>query len=131
MKVKSQTTQATQCRKCCGYCDTLIEPSGCLEIGCNYLYEYRDERSGRRFMGCMQKIFEAEIDIDIFALASRTRSGYGGIRAARQPLTCCQFKVERAYQGVGEAFDCVNRRFYDYPDAGADAYRVIDLTPSQ
>lgn len=130
MAVKSQITEVTECRKCCGFCDKLVDPAGCVAVGCPYLYEYKDELSDRRFMGCMQKVFEAEIDVDIFELASCTRAGYGGIKATRQPLSHCQFSVERAYQGEGDAFRCVNRRFYDYPDTGPDGYRTRDLRSS-
>ena len=66
-------------------------------------------------MGCMNKVFSAEIDFDMFLLAERTREGFGGIKMTGEPLPHCQFSVERAYEGDGPAYECVNRRFFDAP----------------
>ena len=39
----------------------------------------------------------------------------------------CQFSVERAYEGEGSSYDCVNRRFYDCSDQGQEGLRAFDL----
>ena len=44
-----------------------------------------------------------------------------------EPLPQCQFRVERAYEGEGPAYECVNKRFFDCADTGPDAVRVFDL----
>jgi hypothetical protein len=44
-----------------------------------------------------------------------------------EPLPHCQFTVERAYEGSGESYDCVNRRFFDCTDTGAEGLRAFDL----
>ena len=44
-----------------------------------------------------------------------------------EPLPHCQFSVERAYEGSGESYDCVNRRFFDCTDDGAEGLRAFDL----
>ena len=77
----------------------------------------------------MNKVFRGEIDLDLFLLAERT-GGYGGIKMTGNPLPQCQFRVERAYEGDGPAFECVNRRFFDCPDGGVDGIRVFDLRNS-
>lgn len=127
MNASVEALQVTQCRQCCGFCDRLIEPAGCIALGCRYLYQYEDEHTGRRYMGCLEKVFEAEIDVELFEAAQRTRAGFGGIKAARQPLSDCAFLVDRAYPGEGEAFRCVNPRFFDRSDVGPDGYRAVDL----
>lgn len=127
MKVDTRARRATQCRQCCGFCDKLIDPSGCVQQGCRYLYLYEDEHTARRYMGCLQKIFDAEIDVELFDAARRARGGFGGLKAARQPLSHCEFLVDRAYPGEGDAFRCVNPRFFDCSDLGPDGYRAIDL----
>ena len=33
-----------------------------------------------------------------------------------EPLPQCQFTVERAYEGEGPAYECVNRKFFDCSD---------------
>ena len=47
---------------------------------------------------------------------------------ARLALTAGGHTVEQAYDGNGqEAYRCVNKRFFDWPDAGRDAVRAFDL----
>ena len=80
---------------------------GCIEMGCRYLYSYEDIATGQRFMGCLNKVFSAEIDLDMFLLAERA-GGFGGIKMTGEPLPQCQFTVEKAYEGDGPAYECVN-----------------------
>jgi hypothetical protein len=127
MAVQQETTDGTECRQCCAFCDKVVHPRGCIEMDCPFLYTYEDERSGRRYMGCLQKVFGVEIDVDLFQRAERTRLGFGGVKAVRTPLPTCPFSVERSYEGSGDAFDCVNRRFFDAPDLGLGSYRAFDL----
>jgi hypothetical protein len=126
MPVRAETS-TTECRQCCGFCDKVVHPAGCIAMGCPFLYTYEDERSGRRYMGCLQKVFGVEIDVDLFEKAERTRQGYGGVKAVREPLPVCPFSVERSYEGSGDAFECVNHRFFDASDSGPGSYRAFDL----
>ena len=107
--------QLSECRQCCSFCDRVLLPSGCLESNCEYLYLYDDETSGRRFMGCLNKVFKVEIDVELFRESERTRHGYGGVKLTGAPLARCRTAVERAYHGGGDAFDCVNPMFFDDP----------------
>ncbi len=113
MPSAAQTPVETECRRCCSFCDRLIHPAGCIEAGCKYLYLYDDERSGTRYMGCLNKIFKVEIDLELFEQAERTRHGFGGVKMTGNPLPQCRATVERAYLGDGEAFECVNPGFFD------------------
>ena len=99
-------------------------------MGCKYLYTYEDARTGGRFLGCMNKVFSAEIDFDMFLLAERTREGFGGIKMTGDPLPHCQFSVERAYEDDGPGHECVNRRFFDATDDHPDSIRAFDLRNS-
>lgn len=127
MQTPAQTPVQTECRDCCSFCDRVVHPSGCLAAGCRYLYFYDEERSGRRYMGCMNKVFRVEIDVELFQEAQRTRQGYGGVKLSGTPLAVCEVAVERAYQGHGEAFECVNPGFFQVSDPGSDAYSPFDL----
>jgi hypothetical protein len=127
MTVRANVDEATECRQCCAFCDKTIEPRGCVEMGCPFLYTYEDERSGRHYMGCLQKVFGVEIDVELFEKAERTRLGFGGVKAMRAPLPMCPFTVERSYEGSGDAFECVNARFFDATDIGPGSYRAFDL----
>jgi hypothetical protein len=93
----------------------VLLPSGCLESGCSYLYLYDDEDTGRRFMGCLNKVFQVEIDVELFHEAERTRQGFGGVKLTGDPIPRCRTSVERAYHGCGDAFECVNPRFFVEP----------------
>lgn len=77
-----------------------------------YLYAYDDERTGTRYMGCLNKVFKVEIDSRLFEEAERTRHGFGGVKMTGSPLPQCRSTVERAYHGQGEAFSCVNPGFF-------------------
>ena len=127
MTLRANVDEATECRQCCAFCDKTIEPRGCVEMNCPFLYTYEDERSGRQYMGCLQKVFGVEIDVDLFWKAERTRLGFGGVKAARAPLPICPFTVERSYEGSGAAFECVNKRFFDASEIGPGSYRAFDL----
>ena len=115
-----------ECRQCCAFCDRVVHPSGCIESGCAYLYLYDDEETGHRYMGCMNKVFRAEIDVEVFDAAQRTRHGYGGVKMTGAPLSQCRSSVERAYDGHGDPFECVNPGFFSKPEP-ADFAADFDL----
>ena len=71
-------------------------------------------------MGCIHKVFRGEIDVEVFKDQERTRHGFGGVKMAGMPLPQCRVSVERAYDGSGQAFDCVNPGFFDAPETRAD-----------
>jgi hypothetical protein len=104
-----------ECRQCCSFCDRVVHPSGCISSGCQFLYLYDDEETGRRFMGCMNKVFRGEIDQELFEQAERTRHGFGGVKMTGLPLPQCRASVDRAYDGYTEAFECVNPGFFTKP----------------
>jgi hypothetical protein len=115
------SAESVECRRCCAFCDRVLLPSGCLESGCPYLYLYDDEKTGRRFMGCLNKVFGVEIDVALFREAERTRHGFGGVKLTGPPIARCRTSVERAYHGCGDAFDCVNPQFFEVPDDESSA----------
>lgn len=115
-----------ECRQCCAFCDRLVQPAGCIESGCSYLYLYDDEETGRRFMGCMRKVFRSEIDVALFESAQRTRQGFGGVKLSGDPIPACRVTVERAYDGQGEAFCCINPAFRDVAPVDAAGFDLRD-----
>jgi hypothetical protein len=119
--------EVSECRRCSTFCDRVIRPATCLASDCPALYQYDDPLSGRRFMGCLHKVFATEIDVELFREAERTRAGYGAVKLARAPTRRCQFHVERAFELDAAPAPCVNRRFFDWPDEGSDAVRAFDL----
>jgi hypothetical protein len=121
--VPSLTT--SECRQCCSFCDRVVRPSGCIAAGCRYLYLYDDEHNGRRFMGCLNKVFRVEIDVELFEAAEHTRLGYGAVKLTGTPIPVCDVAVEMAYNGGGEAFNCVNPGFFEPTDA-SEAFDLRD-----
>ncbi len=116
-------TQVGECRQCRSFCDKMIEPRGCVELGCSYLYSHVDRLTGVQYVGCMQGVFGAEVEL----AAVLEKGGFGGVKMTGRPLPQCQFSVERAYEGEGESYECVNPRFFDCTDEGAEGLRAFDL----
>ncbi|HWH14568.1 MAG TPA: hypothetical protein VNT51_07465 [Miltoncostaeaceae bacterium] len=87
---------AGSCRMCPVSCDRVVYPSGCVEAGCTRLYTY-DTDDGRRVMGCMEKVYRVEIDVEAFQALQRTRAGFGALRVWREPLAVCRCAVEPTF----------------------------------
>jgi hypothetical protein len=120
---EERAVRAGECRQCRSFCDKLVEPRGCLEMGCRYLYSYVDTLNGNQYLGCMQKVFAAEVELE----SVLAPGGFGGIKMTGEPRPHCQFSVERAYEGTGSSYDCVNPRFFDCTDQGPEGLRAFDL----
>jgi hypothetical protein len=116
-------TTAGECRQCRSFCDKMVEPRGCVELGCPFLYSFVDRLTGTQYVGCMQEVYGAEVELE----AVLAPGGFGGVKMTGKPLPHCQFSVERAYRGEGESYGCVNRRFFDCTDAGSEGLRAFDL----
>jgi hypothetical protein len=125
-QTEQKAARAGECRRCSSFCDKMIEPRGCVEMRCRYLYSYIDSLTGTQYMGCMQKVFRGEVDLD----SVLAPGGFGGIKMTGDPLPQCQFQVERAFEGTGRAYDCVNPRFFDCTDQGPEGLRAFDLRNS-
>ena len=86
-----------ECRRCGVHCDKVVYPGACLARACPFVYSY--EAWGHTYVGCMQKIFDVEIDLEMLRAAERRSPGFGAIRAVRQPLPMCRAEVEPCYEG--------------------------------
>ena len=113
-----------ECRQCSTFCDRVIKPASCVASQCPALYNYDDPLTGRRYMGCLHKVFATEIDVELFNQAEKTRAGFGVVKLAGAPRERCAFSVERACPDLD---DCVTRRFFDWPEAAPGALRAFDL----
>ena len=113
---------AVDCRGCEVHCDKVVYPSACLDRSCPFAYAY--EEHGHTFIGCMQKVYEAEIDLDMLRMAERRRDGFGAVRAIRAPLPMCRSEIEPCYEHRTGELGCVNPEFKELP-AGSPTFRVI------
>jgi hypothetical protein len=111
-----------ECRHCAVHCDKVVYPGACIESSCPFVYAY--EAWGRTYMGCMQKVFEVEIDVDMLRAAERRRDGFGAVRAARRPLPMCQAEIDPCYTHRAGELGCVNPEFNELP-AGSPTFRVF------
>jgi hypothetical protein len=118
-----------ECRRCDVHCDKVVYPSACVDRGCPFLYAYEDH--GHTYIGCTQKIFSVEIDLDLLRAAEARREGFGAIRASRKPLPMCRTEVERCYEARAGDLGCVNPEFSELP-VGRPTFRVFaQLTPNR
>ena len=118
----------TECRRCGVHCDKIVYPAACIERSCPFVYAYRE--FGHTYMGCLQKVFQVEIDIDLLRAAERRRDGFGGVKAKRSPLPMCRVEVESCYAARGDELGCVNPEFHEVPVA-APTFRVIAQIPAR
>jgi hypothetical protein len=117
-----------ECRRCEVHCDKVVYPSACVERACPFLYAY--EEFGHTYIGCMQKVYSVEIDLDLLRAAERRREGFGAIRASRKPLPMCRTEVESCYASRAGELGCVNPEFFELP-VGRPTFRVIAQIPAR
>jgi len=111
-----------ECRRCAIHCDKVVYPGACVERNCPFLYAYEDH--GHTFVGCMQKVFDVEIDLHLLRAAEQEREGYGAVRARRGPLPMCRVEVDPCYVARGDEIGCINPEFYEVP-AERPSFRVF------
>ena len=116
-----------ECRRCEVHCDKVVYPGACLERGCPFLYSI--EEFGHTYVGCMQRVFDAEIDFDLLRAAESGRSGFGALRATAPPLPLCRVEVEPCYESRLEELGCVNPEFHELP-VGEPSFRVFAQIPA-
>lgn len=110
------------CRQCEVHCEKVVYPSACLSRGCPFAYAY--EEHGHTFMGCLQKVFAVEIDLQMLNEAERRAGGFGAVRAARPTLPMCRAEVDPCYEHRSGELGCVNPEFKELP-AGSPTFRVF------
>jgi hypothetical protein len=110
------------CRRCAVHCEKVVYPAACLERSCPFVYAY--EEHGHTFMGCLQKVFTAEIDLDMLRAAERRQEGFGAVRALRGPLPMCDAAVQETFANRENELGCVNPEFAELP-AGSPTFRVF------
>jgi hypothetical protein len=111
-----------ECRRCEVHCDKVVYPGACIEQSCPFVYAY--EAWGHTYVGCMQKVFEVEIDLDLLREAESTREGFGGVKAMRAPLPRCKVEISSCYQHRADEAGCPNPEFFEVPRP-APSYRVF------
>ena len=102
-----------ECRRCDVHCDKVVYPGACIERSCPFVYAY--EAWGHTYVGCMQRVYAVEIDLDLLRAAEERRDGFGGIRATGAPLPMCKVEVAACYESRGDELGCRNPEFHEVP----------------
>ncbi len=112
----------TQCRRCEVHCDKVVYPAACVERACPFLYAY--EQWGHTYVGCLQKVYDVEIDLDVLREAEQQKGGFGAVKARKQPLPMCRAEVASCYENRCDEMGCVNPEFFELP-RGRAAFRIV------
>src|SRR4029450_7111563 len=84
-----------ECRRCGVHCDKIVYPAACIDRACPFVYAY--EEFGHTYIGCMQKVYEVEIDVDLLREAELRRGGFGAGRSVGQREPMGRVHGEGAY----------------------------------
>ena len=111
-----------ECRRCEVHCDRVVYPGACIARSCPFVYAY--EAWGHTYMGCLQKVFDVEIDLELLESAEAAVSGFGAVRALRAPLPMCEVEVVETYASREDELGCRNPEFHELPRERAN-FRVF------
>jgi hypothetical protein len=112
-----------ECRRCDVHCDKVVYPSACIDRSCPFLYAYQE--FGHTYIGCMQNVYEVEIDLDLLRAAEARRGGFGAVRVVGKPLPMSKVEVEECY-GMPRSGElgCVNPEFRELPTE-SPTFRIV------
>ena len=102
-----------ECRRCEVHCDRVVYPGACIARGCPFVYAY--EAWGHTFMGCLHKVFDVEIDVDVLGELEGRRDGFGAGKARRSPLPICHSEISACYEHRLDELGCRNPEFHELP----------------
>ena len=111
-----------ECRRCGVHCDKVVYPAACVEKACPFLYAY--EEFGHTYVGCMQRVFEVDIDLELLLDAQSRREGFGAMRVTNPPLPLCHVEVEACYESRTDELGCLNPEFHELP-VGEPSFRIF------
>jgi hypothetical protein len=111
-----------ECRRCGVHCDKVVYPAACVERACPFLYAYEDH--GHTYIGCMQKVYGVEIDLEVLRSMQSRRGGFGAMKVKRRPLPMCHVEVDPCYTNRRDELGCVNPEFNELP-VGTPTFRVF------
>jgi hypothetical protein len=118
----------TECRRCGVHCDKVVYPAACLARSCPFVYAYQD--LGHTYIGCMQKVYDVEIDLDALQEAQARKGGFGAVKTVRQPLPMCKAEVASCYENRADKLGCVNPEFSEIPRE-QPSFRVLEQNQTE
>ena len=118
----------TECRRCGVHCDKVVYPAACLARSCPFVYAYQE--LGHTYIGCMQKVYDVEIDVDALREAQARKGGFGAVKTVRQPLPMCKAEVASCYENRADKLGCVNPEFSEIPRE-QPSFRVLEQNQTE
>jgi hypothetical protein len=121
-KLPLRPQDEVECRRCEVHCDKVVYPAACVERACPFVYAY--ESFGRTTIGCMQKVYDVELDLELVRELEARRDGFGAVVARRAPLPMCRVEVASCYEQRLDDVGCRNPEFFELP-VERPSFRVI------
>ena len=94
----------------------------CVERACPFLYSFVE--LGRTYVGCMQKVFNVEIDLVLMLKAGPARRASVRCERTGSRCRCASVEVESCYEGREDELGCVNPEFHELP-LGEPSFRIF------
>jgi hypothetical protein len=117
-----------ECLRCEVHCGKIVYPGACIERACTFVYAH--QAFGHTYIGCMQRIFDVEIDLDLLRAAEERSDGFGAVVARRAPLPMCHAEVSSCYEQRADGAGCRNPEFFEMPAESATFRVFAQLDPT-
>ena len=75
-------------------------------------------------MGCMQKVFDVEIDLDLLGELEARSEGFGAVKTRRTPFPMCHTEISACYAHRVDELGCRNPEFHEAPLA-SPSFRIF------
>jgi hypothetical protein len=76
-------------------CERVVYPSHCVQSDCPRLYAHVD--GGVTWIGCIDKVFTSEVDVDLLMQQEAGHPGFGALRAEGPPRRECKAAIDRTF----------------------------------
>ena len=103
-----------ECRRCEVHCNRVVSAEAMPEGASSST----PTRRGHTYMGCVQKVFEVEIDVDLLGELEGRRGGFGAVKARRTPLPICRSEISACYEHRTDELGCRNPSSTRYRASG-------------
>ncbi|MBU6363266.1 MAG: hypothetical protein KGQ95_03505 [Acidobacteria bacterium] len=112
------------CRACPVRCERVVYPAHCVQIACPRLYAH--EQDGVRWIGCIDKVYSAEVDLGRLLEQDAQHPGFGALLAERMPRAECKAAIDRTFpqRDAGECTEPVFRTSFPEAPEGREPLRT-------
>ena len=101
----------------------MVEPRGCVEMGCRFLYSYVDMLTGSQYVGCMQEVFGAKVELE----AVLQPGGFGGVKMTGERAAALPVLGRARLRGRGRVLRLRQPPLLRLRRRGPEGLRAFDL----